>query len=55
MLVVGQQLEVSASIGIAYTVDSLQDSAELLVRADQAMYRRKRARREARAPAQRSG
>jgi diguanylate cyclase (GGDEF)-like protein/PAS domain S-box-containing protein len=54
MLVTGKQLTIAASIGIAYTVDSLQDAAELLVRADQAMYRRKRARREAKAPVQRS-
>lgn len=47
MLVGGRQLPVRASIGFATTTDGNQDPGELLSRADQAMYRRKRHARRA--------
>lgn len=49
MLVGGQRVGVTASVGSASTCDPLQDPGELLVWADQAMYRAKRSRRGERA------
>lgn len=45
MLINGRQVHVRASVGHATTCDPLQAPAEMLVRADQAMYRVKRERR----------
>jgi diguanylate cyclase (GGDEF)-like protein/PAS domain S-box-containing protein len=42
MLVGGTSLDVGASVGVATSSDEQQEAAELLARADQAMYRRKR-------------
>jgi diguanylate cyclase (GGDEF)-like protein/PAS domain S-box-containing protein len=44
MLINGQRVAVTASVGTASTCDPLQDPAEMLVRADQSMYRVKRTR-----------
>jgi GGDEF domain-containing protein len=44
MLISGQRVNVTASVGSSSTCDPLQDPAELLVWADQAMYRAKRGR-----------
>jgi diguanylate cyclase (GGDEF)-like protein/PAS domain S-box-containing protein len=46
MLVDGEHVRVTASVGSASTCDSQADPAELLVRADQSMYRVKRTRTE---------
>ena len=48
MLVNGQRIAVTASVGSASTCDPLQAPAEMLVRADQSMYRVKRNRGERR-------
>jgi GGDEF domain-containing protein len=45
MLIGGRQVPIRASIGVATTDDRGAEGADLLARADQAMYREKRAAR----------